>query len=155
VPVGARDHQPVQYCEIDRPLDIESEMPLGEQACQHLTASDFGPQPAEHQIGSDAQAAPFRQFAAIETRQHDRAARVACRRGDQPVDQSGSFDFVAPAERLDNALDMASALARVLDEVEVLIGSDLLDPDEHGAPPCSSQQHHDSVALRKCNPSIF
>ena len=73
------------------------------------------------------------------------------RRGDQPVDQAGGFDLVAPAERLDDALNVAPALACVLDEVEVLIGSDLLDADEHGAAPCLRQGHHDSSPLLKIN----
>jgi hypothetical protein len=56
-----------------------------------------------------------------------RAARMARRRGDQPIEQTRGFDLVAPPECLDDALDMATALARVLDQVEVLIGSNLLD----------------------------
>ena len=151
VAVGTRDRQPMQYGEIDRPLDIEAEAPVGEQAGEHVAASGFGPQPAEHQIGSDADAAQFRQLAAIEARQHDRPSRMPRRRGDQPVDQAGGFDLVAPAERLDDALNVAPALACVLDEVEVLIGSDLLDADEHGAAPCLRQGHHDSSPLLKIN----
>jgi hypothetical protein len=65
--------------------------------------------------------------------------------GDQPINQSRSLDLLAPAERLDDALDMAAALARILDQLEVLVGSDLLDAHKHGAALCSSQQHHDSV----------
>jgi hypothetical protein len=34
---------------------------------------------------------------------------------------------------------VAAALAGVLDEVEIFVGSDLLDADEHGAAPCSCQ----------------
>jgi len=64
---------------------------------------------------------------------------MACRRGDQPIDQAGSLDRLAPAERLDDALDMTAALARVLDEVEILVGSDLLDANKHGAAPCLQQ----------------
>jgi hypothetical protein len=64
---------------------------------------------------------------------------MACRRGDQPIDQAGGLDVIAPAERLDDALHVAAALAGVLDEVEVLVGPDLLDADEHGAASCSSQ----------------
>src|SRR5215472_12560587 len=45
-----------------------------------------------------------RQLTAIKARQHDRAARMARRRGDQPVDQTRGLDLVAPAERLDDAL---------------------------------------------------
>src|SRR5215470_3035377 len=81
----------------------------------------------------------LRQLAAIEARQHDRAARMARRRGDQPIDQTRGLDLVAPAERLDDALHVAATLAGVLDEVEILVGSDLLDADEQGAAPCSSQ----------------
>ena len=61
------------------------------------------------------------------------------RRGNQPVDQAGGLDLLAPPERLDDALHVATALARVLDAVEVLVGPNLLDADEHGAAPCSSQ----------------
>src|ERR1700752_4015696 len=84
------------------------------------------------------------QFTAIEARQHDRTARMARRRGDQPVEQTRGFDLIAPTERLDDALHVTAALARVLDQVEVLVGSDLLDADKHGAAPCS-HQHHDSL----------
>jgi hypothetical protein len=61
------------------------------------------------------------------------------RRGDQPIERSRGLDLVAPAERLDDALHVATALARVLDEVEIFVGSNLLDADEHGATPCSRQ----------------
>src|SRR5215469_12587353 len=81
----------------------------------------------------------LRQLAAIKARQHDRAARMARRRGDQPIDQTRGLDLVTPAERLDDALHVAATLAGVLDEVEILVGSDLLDADEHGAAPCSWQ----------------
>src|SRR5246500_5157482 len=81
----------------------------------------------------------LRQLAAIKARQHDRAARMARRRGDQPVDQTRGLDLLAPAERLDDALHVAATLAGVLDQVEILVGSDLLDADEHGAAPCSYQ----------------
>src|SRR6516225_1684072 len=94
----------------------------------------------------------LRQLAAIKTRQHDRTARIACRRSDQPIDQARGLDLVAPAERLDNALHMATALAGVLDQVEVFVGSNLLDADKHSAAPCSSQQHHDSLRHCKQNP---
>src|SRR4029077_12118367 len=63
----------------------------------------------------------LRQLAAIKARQHDRAARMARRRGDQPVDQTRGLDLVAPAERLDDALHVAATLAGVLDEVEILV----------------------------------
>ena len=41
----------------------------------------------------------------------------------------------APAERLDDALDVAAALADVLDKVKILVAADLLDTDEHGCCP--------------------
>src|ERR1700739_5149702 len=81
----------------------------------------------------------LRQLAAIKARHHKRAARMARRGGDQPVDQTRGLDLVAPAERLDDALHVAATLAGVLDEVEILVDSDLLDADEHGAAPCSWQ----------------
>src|SRR5215469_17919906 len=34
---------------------------------------------------------------------------------------------------------MAAALARILDEVKIFVGPDLLDADEHGTAPCSRQ----------------
>lgn len=56
--------------------------------------------------------------------------------GDEVVEEVGVLDLVAPAEGFDDALDVASALAGILHEVEVFVGPDLLDADEHGAAPC-------------------
>ncbi len=60
-------------------------------------------------------------------------------RGDQAVEQVGVLDLVASAERLDDALDVAAALAGVLHKVEIFVGPDLLDADEHGVKPDCSQ----------------
>jgi hypothetical protein len=64
-----------------------------------------------------------------------RAAGMAGGGGDEAVEQAGGFDLVAPAERLDDALDVAAALANVLDEVEIFVATDLLDTNEHGCCP--------------------
>jgi hypothetical protein len=64
---------------------------------------------------------------------------VACCRRDQAVEQVGVLDHITTAERLDDALDVAAALAGVLDEVEVLVRPDLLDANEHGAKPTCAQ----------------
>ncbi len=58
---------------------------------------------------------------------------MARRRGDQRIQQSRRLDLVTTSQRLDHALNMASALAGVLDEIEILVGTDLLDANEHGA----------------------
>ena len=139
VTVRAGDHQAVQHGEIDRPLDIEAEAPPGQQAAQHVAASGFGPQAAKHQVGSDADAAQFGQFATVEAGEDDGAAGVFGGRGDQPVEHAGGLDLVAAAKRFDHTLNMASALADVLYEVEMFVGPDLLDADEHGQAPCWRQ----------------
>src|ERR1700746_598082 len=77
----------------------------------------------------------LRPFAAIAARTHARAARMARCRGDQPIDQTRGLDLVAPAEHLDDALHVATALASVLDQVEILVGPNLLDADEHDPAP--------------------
>jgi hypothetical protein len=56
--------------------------------------------------------------------------------GDQAIQHPRGLDLIAPAERLDDVLDVATALAGVLDEVEVFVSRDLLDADEHGAATC-------------------
>ena len=127
----------MQHGEIDRALDIAAKTSIGKQAGEDVTATRLGPQPAEHQVRPDAGAAQLRQLAAIIARQHDRAPGMPRRRGDQPVEETRCLDLVAPAERLDDPLNVAAALARVLHEVEVLVRSNLLDADEHGAAPCS------------------
>lgn len=127
----------MQHRQVDRALDVEAEVAVGQQPAQHIPAAGLLPQPPEHQVRADAGAAQLGQLAAVEARQHDGAARVAGGRGDQRVERARGLDLVAPAERLDDALDVAAALAGVLHQVEVLIAVDLLDPDEHGAAPCS------------------
>jgi hypothetical protein len=59
--------------------------------------------------------------------------------GDQAIQQIGCLQFVAPAELLDDALDVPPALAGVLDEVEVFVATDLLDADERGPAPWCRQ----------------
>jgi hypothetical protein len=130
--VGAGDHQSVQHRQIDAAFGIAAEAPPGQMPTQHRRAAGFLPEVAEHQIGADAMAAQFRQFAAIEAGQYDGAAGVSGGRSDQAIEQTGVLDLVAPAKRLDDALDMAAALADVLDEVETLLAADLLDTDEPG-----------------------
>lgn len=137
--VRTRDHQPVQHGEINGALDIAAEAAAGEKAGEHGAAAGLRPEAAEHQIGSDTRTAQFRQFAAVKARQHDRAARMPRRRGDQLVEQAGGFDLIAPAERLDHALDVSAPLPSVLDEVEIFVSPDLLDADEHGPATCSAQ----------------
>jgi hypothetical protein len=56
--------------------------------------------------------------------------------GDQSVEQIGVLDHVPPSERLDDALDMASALADILHQMEVFIRPDLLDANEYSAATC-------------------
>src|ERR1700741_2003183 len=107
----------MQHGQVDGPLDVEAEMPFTEQTAQHIATSGLLPQPTEHEIGPDADPPQFWQFATIEAGQHDGAARMASCRGDQAVKQIGVLDHIATAERLDNAPDVASALASVLDEV--------------------------------------
>jgi hypothetical protein len=55
--------------------------------------------------------------------------------GDQGVEHARVLDLVASAKRLDDALNMAAALADVLDEVEIFVVADLLDANEHGCCP--------------------
>jgi hypothetical protein len=99
---------------------------------QHRLAARLSPEVTEHQVGANASAAHFRQFATVEAGQHDGAAGVACGGGDQAVEHARVLDLVAPTKRLDDALDMAATLANVLDEVEIFVAADLLDANEHG-----------------------
>jgi hypothetical protein len=137
----------VHHRQIDCAFDVEAEAPPGQMLAQHRLAAGLSPQVAEHQVGADALTSQFRQFTAVEAGQHDSAAGVPGGGGDQAVEQAGVFDLVAPAERSDDALDMASALADVLDEVEVLVAADLLDTDEHGR--CLGSQQATTANLRE------
>jgi hypothetical protein len=130
--VGAGDHQPVHHRQVDRTLDVKAEAPPAQMPAQHRLTAGLPPELAEHQVGADAAAADLRQLATVEAGQHDGAARMAGGGGDQAVEQAGGLNRVAPAERLDDALDVATALADVLDEVEIFVAADLLDTDEHG-----------------------
>jgi hypothetical protein len=64
---------------------------------------------------------------------------MASCRGDQAIEQVGVLDYVAAGERVDDALDVAAAPAGVLDEIELFVGSDLVDADAHGPIPDYSQ----------------
>ena len=153
VAVRARDHQSVQHREVDRALDVEAEPAAGEKRIDHLAAAGLPPQPPEHQVRADADPPQLSQLAAIVARQHDRPSRMPRCRCRQRIQHPGLLDLVATPQRLDDALYMASALAGVLDQIEILVGADLLDPDKHrGAPWRSPPKHHekrDSVKTKR------
>src|SRR4249920_3347683 len=60
------------------------------------------------------------------------------RRRRQRVEQARGLHLVATPQRLDHALHVTPAFAGVLDQIEVLVVPNLLDPDEHSAAPCRS-----------------
>ena len=122
----------MQHRQVDGAFHIETEAPPGQMPVQDRLTPGLAPEMAEHQIRADTLAAQFRQFAAVEAGQHDGTAGVAGGGGDQAVEQTRSLDLIAAAKRLDDPLDMATALADVLDEVEILVAADLLATDEHG-----------------------
>src|SRR5512134_3751922 len=134
--IRARDHQAMQYSEIDCSLDVEAEPSTDEQATDHLGAAGLAPQPTEHKIRADADPPQLGKLAAIEARQHDRAPRMPRRRCHQRIQHPGRLDLVPTSQRFDHTLHVPSALAGVLDEIEILVGADLLDPDEHRGAPC-------------------
>jgi hypothetical protein len=133
----------VHHSQADGTFNIEAEAPPGQMPAQHCLATGVSPKMAAYQIGANAAAAHFRQFATIEAGQHDGAAGVADGGGNQAVKQFGVLDLVAPAKRFDDALDMAATLADVLDEVEIFVAADLLDADEQGWYP---GWHGDTIA---------
>ena len=142
--VRARHHQPMQHREIDRPLHVEAEASTGQEAVDDFAAAGLAPQPAEHQVRANAHAPQLGKLAAIEAGQHDRTTGVSRSRCHQRVEHAGRFHLVATSQRLDDALDVPPALAGVLDEIKILVGSDLLDPDEHrSAPWWLPRKHHD------------
>ena len=71
VPIRARDHQAMQYREIDRSLDVEAEPSTDKQGTDHLSTSGLAPQPTEHKIRADADPSQLGKPAAIEARQHN------------------------------------------------------------------------------------
>src|ERR1051325_1219481 len=99
----------MQHGQVDGALEVTAEAAVCEQALEHVAAAELLPQPPEHEIGPDADPAQLGQLATVVTRQHDRAPRVACRRGDEAVEQARGLDLVTPAERLDDALDVTAA----------------------------------------------
>src|ERR1700674_699148 len=121
----------MHHGQVDRAFDVEAEAPGTQMPAQYRLAAGLSPEVTEHQIGADTAAVDLRQLAAIEVGQHDGAAGMAGGGGDQAVEQAGVFDLVAPAKRLDDALDVAATLADVFDQVEIFVAADLLDTNEH------------------------
>ena len=71
VAVGARDHQSVQHGQVDGALDVEAELPFAQQTAQHIATPGLPPQPAEYEVGADADAPQHGQLATVETGEHD------------------------------------------------------------------------------------
>ena len=120
--IRARDHQAMQYREIDRSLDVEAEPSTDKQGTDHLGTAGLPPQPTEHKIRADADPPQLGKLAAIEARQHDRAPRMPRCRCHQRIQHPGRLDLVPTSQRFDHALHVPPALAGVLDEIEILVG---------------------------------
>ncbi len=143
MPIRARHHQSMQHREIDRSLHAKAEASTPQEPVDHLGAAGLAPQAAKHQIRANAHPLQFGQLAAIEARQYDRTPRVPRGRSHQRIEHPGGLDLIAATQRLDHALDVPPALTGILDEIKILVGPNLLDPDEHrGAPWRSPQRHH-------------
>jgi hypothetical protein len=60
-------------------------------------------------------------------------------RGDPAVEHVDVLDLIASPQLFDDTLEVTAAFAIVLDEVEVFVGSDILDADNHGVEPDGPQ----------------
>jgi len=56
----------------------------------------------------------------------------------QGIKLAGRDELVGVAERRDDPLPDRFPFARVLDNLQIGLRPDLLDPQEHGAPPCTT-----------------
>ena len=63
------------------------------------------------------------------------------------IQHPGRLDLVPTSQRFDHALHVPPALAGVLDEIEILVGADLLDPDEHRGAPWRSHESTTKSAI--------
>ena len=126
----------MQHGQIDRSLHIKAEAAFGQQRPDHLVTAGVSPQVTKHEIRPDTGSPQLSELPAVVARQHDRASRMACCRGGQRIEHPGALDLITTAQGFNRPLHVPSAFTDVLDEIDVLVASNLLDADEHLAAPC-------------------
>ena len=135
--VGARDHHTVQHGHEHRAFDIEVMVAGGEQLAHDRLAAGLTPQAFEDQCRADRDDGGVGRIVCIGgVLWEDHEALGETSRGAQElVDGAAGGEFVEPAQRCNDGLFDAFAFAAILRDLKILIGTDLLDADEHAASP--------------------
>ena len=131
--IGPRDHEAVQHRGVDGALEVEGEAAPLCHAAQHGAAAGQFPEATEDEIRTDALAAQRCEPALVERGEDDGTAAMTGGGDGELVEQVLGLDLVAAAEGLDDALDVAAALADVLDQLDVVVAIDVLGAERHGA----------------------
>ena len=135
--VGARDHEAVQHGHEHRTFDIEVMVTGGEQIAHDRLAAGLTPQAFENECRADRDDGGGGRIVCIGgvfCEDHE-ALGEASRGAQELVDGAGGGECVEPAQRCNDGLLDALALAATLGDLKILIGADFLDADEHAASP--------------------
>jgi len=135
--VGAGDHEPMQHRHEHRAFDIEVMVAGSELLAQHLPAAGLTPQALEDErragradLGVGAMVSLTRGF-----REHQDALGETSRGVQELVDGAAVGEGIEPAEGCDDGLLDALAFAAIVRDLEISIGADFLDAEEHAASP--------------------
>ena len=109
----------------------------GQQFAHHRLAAGLTPQPFEDQRRADRDDVGVGRIVCIGGVfcEHHDALGETSRRAQELVDGAGGGEFVEPPEGSDDGLLDALSFAAILRDLEILIGADFFDADEHGVSP--------------------
>lgn len=125
----------MQHREEDGSLHDELELPIPQQPEQHAPDPGLLRQALEDQGRADPERLrPFPRRAAVEA-QHRAHLRKPAQRRDQGVELPAFAQPVQAPERGEHLLAHAPLDPAVVDELEVLVATGFLAPQEHQAPP--------------------
>src|SRR6516165_2163761 len=126
--IRARYEQPMQDAGENSALDSKLKSAIREQLAQHLGNAEPSPEPPKQQWPANAGAGDA---ARRHVGQDDRAIAMSRQRSGQTLQFAARQQHVLAAERADDALADAAALALTLDEVEIGVASGRLLADVH------------------------
>ena len=131
--IGAGDHDAVKHAGEDRALDVELEAPLRKQRMHDPLAAAGPPQALEGQGGTDAAhlgAVLAVALSGLGGEHHELFGEAACGL-EKPVEGAAFLEMIEAAQGCDDALADLLALAVVLDDLDVGVGTADFCATEH------------------------
>lgn len=130
-PIGAADHEPVKHCEKHGSFHIEAEQPVRKKLPEHLSDPELRPKTLKDQSGTDLLCLG-KEFALSRNHHQDLIGKP--RKGpNDAFDVTLGVEPIKAAEGRHDSLNHLGSFSPVLNDLNILMWTGLLDTCKHGS----------------------